>query len=185
MYIIYLGAINSNPPIFFTVARPNLLLSPTNTLVLVVKDNKSSLHGNVSKEREAANGLDTAKTLLARVVGIAVVDERGGHDNLGVLDTKAEVGNGLGAVVGNGGNVAVVVGAGDLAPVVLDGAVGQQDQAGAGVGNGVNVGVDEAVANTVAGGSEAPVAAGAVERGVDDGVLVLGVVDEAKVVVSV
>lgn len=73
-----------------------------------------------------------------------------------------------------------------MAPVVLDGAVGQENQAGAGVGDAVSVGVDKVVvADGVASGGKAPVAARAVDRRVNDGAFVLSVVNEAKVVVSV
>lgn len=168
-----------------STSRHHLFLSPANTRVLLIKDNKRSLHSNVAKQRKALHGLDATKALLALVVSGTVVDQQGGHLNPGVADTKGKVGDGLGAVIGDGGNVAVVVGTGDLGPVLLDGAVGEKDQAGAGVGDTGVVGVNEAVADAVAGGSEAPVAAGLVEGSVGNGSLVLRVINEAKVVVSV
>lgn len=156
-------------------------------MVLIVKDNKGSLEGNVAVDGEANArvALKTTEAASVGVVGRTVVHELGVDSDLVVTDTIVEVGNILTALVGDvATNVAVLLGRANVGPVVVDNGVGQQQERGASVGNTIDRGADKAVvADLVAGRVEAPVPGG-VGGSVDDFTLVLRVVNVAKVVGS-
>jgi hypothetical protein len=158
--------------------------SKTRAALGLVEDSVNSLEEDVAKDRELKTvvGLDTSEALSP--ASGSEVNVAAGDDESLAVDGDVEVGESGGAGEDVAALVAVVRCAGDARVVVVDDVVGEEEEGGAGIGDG---GADGAAAggggaDAVAAGVELPEAVGAVDGGVGDGSGVFGAVDEAKVV---
>ena len=156
----------------------------TRAALSLIEDSIDALQEDVAKDRLANTivGLNTTVALIAASGGIVDVATRDDENLAANVDVEVRQSGGAREDVAT---LRVAVrSAGDLGVVRLDGGVGDEEEGGAGVGDG---GADAAGggggrAGAVAAGGELPEALAAVDGNVGDGALVLGAVDEAKVV---
>ena len=160
------------------------LSSETKLEVVAVKDDVLALEENITENAEtnARVGLDTTEASVA-VAGGSKVDVVTRNDSIVATNLDIEVRK-SGAAIKDVSTVgAGVLGSVDLAIVVRDDAVVEEDKGGASVSNGGEGAAASAGAtNGVAVGSELPESLAVVNGGVGKVTGVLGGVDESKVV---
>ncbi|KAB8437335.1 hypothetical protein FH972_025015 [Carpinus fangiana] len=115
-----------------------LLGSEANAGTLAVKDNVLALEEDIAEDVEADAGaaLDAAEAGASAGVDGSVVDVAAGRGALGAVDGDGEAGEGLGAREGVATLLVIVGRAADLLVVGVDNGVLDEDESGAGVGNG-------------------------------------------------
>ena len=148
-----------------------------------VEDDILALEEDVTKDGEADTsvGLDTTEAGGACCRG--EVDVGSGNGVLGAGDDDANRRESGRAREGVSTLAVVVLGTGDLGVVGGDSGLGQVEEGGAGVSDGIDGGGDGgAAADGVTGGSELPESVGRVDVDVADGTGVLGGVNLAEVV---
>lgn len=152
--------------------------------VVTIENNVLALEENITENAEtnARVGLDTTVASTAAASG-SIVDVVTRNDSRVATNLDSEVRKTSTAVKDVSTFGAGVLGTVNLAIVVGDDAVVEEDEGGTGVGNsGEGAAARAGVTNRVSVGSELPESLAAVDVGVDEVAGVLGGVDETKVV---
>lgn len=153
--------------------------------VLGIKDRKDRLQEHISQDRLLNTGgaLNASEACRATRVNSSQIDEAARHLLLFVADSNIKVRHVFTAIEGIPTLLAVVLRAGHLRVVVLDDGVFDQNQCGAGIGNGTNaLFLEIAAAHAVAGGRELPEAVGRINTGVADLAGMLAAIDVPEIV---
>lgn len=147
-----------------------------------VEHNVLALQEDVTEDGEtnARVGLNATQTGGADT-GRTVVDQGAGNNSSVPVDHNAEVGQRGRAGEDVSTSRLAVLSTADLRVVLADNGAGEEQQGGTGVSDTAEASAG-AAAGLVAGDAEAPETLGAVHVGVGQGALVLGGVDESKVV---
>ena len=152
-----------------------------------IEHHKLALEEDVPIDGKPNTGirLDTTEASRSGCVNGSIVDVVARHDSLVRSDTESDAGKRGAASVGVSALGSVERGAFDLGVVSFDDGIGEVEESGSGVGDGVNVGGHKAgIANLVAVSGEFPEAVGGRDGHVGDGTVVLGGVDFAEAVSS-
>jgi len=145
-----------------------------------VKDNKLALEEDITPNGETDAGvrLDTTKAGSPRSVNGSVVDVVTWHDGLVGADAEGDAGESGAAGIGVATLSGVERGAWDLGVVGLNNSVGEVEEGGSGVGDGINAdALERRVADCVAVACKFPETLARDDGDVGDGAIVFGVVD--------
>jgi hypothetical protein len=145
----------------------------TRRALSLIKDSINALQEDIAENRHTNAIVRLDSTVAGAAARRSKVDVATRNDESPTTDDDAEVGQSGAARENVSAVVAAVRGTADFGVVSFDVGVGNEQESGAGVGDG---GAD------VAAGGELPEATGAVDGDVGDGAGVLGAVDVAEVV---